>query len=200
MKFSTTFETIFLFGVSSGVSYRKVYRSAIHDPHIWSHWQQPDQGGRRTGLKLANSLTGNADEFIPTQGNHVSWYICGPTVYDSSHVGHARNYMTFDIIRRIMVNYFRYDVLYVMNITDIDDKIILKSHQRHLQQLIRFIATQEKGKEFILNNSSEKEIVYEAKELVEAKKPTIQKLLDTTKELKEKLSGAGVNYYISFFF
>lgn len=165
-----------------------------------SHWQQPDQGGRRTGLKLANSLTGNADEFIPTQGNHVSWYICGPTVYDSSHVGHARNYMTFDIIRRIMVNYFRYDVLYVMNITDIDDKIILKSHQRHLEQLIRFIATQEKGKEFILNNSSEKEIVYEAKELVEAKKPTIQKLLDTTKELKEKLSGAGVNYYISFFF
>lgn len=54
----------------------------------------------------------------------VKWYICGPTVYDSSHMGHARAYLSFDILRRVMQHYFGYDVHYVMNITDIDDKII----------------------------------------------------------------------------
>ena len=54
----------------------------------------------------------------------VKFYICGPTVYDSAHMGHARAYLSFDIVRRVLVDYFNYDVLYVMNITDIDDKII----------------------------------------------------------------------------
>lgn len=53
----------------------------------------------------------------------VTWYSCGPTVYDASHMGHARSYVTFDIVRRIMEDYFGFRVLYVMNITDIDDKV-----------------------------------------------------------------------------
>lgn len=53
----------------------------------------------------------------------VTWYSCGPTVYDMAHLGHARNFMTFDIIKRIL-NYMGYSINYVMNITDIDDKII----------------------------------------------------------------------------
>jgi len=57
----------------------------------------------------------------------LTWYQCGPTVYDESHMGHARNYVTFDIIRRILSNYFGYNIKMVMNITDIDDKIINKS-------------------------------------------------------------------------
>ncbi|KHJ81502.1 hypothetical protein OESDEN_18812 [Oesophagostomum dentatum] len=56
--------------------------------------------------------------------SEVKWYICGPTVYDSSHMGHARAYLSMDILRRVMTSYFGYDVQYVMNITDIDDKII----------------------------------------------------------------------------
>jgi len=64
----------------------------------------------RTGLKILNSLSGKKDEFIPLNKNIVNWYICGPTVYDDSHMGHARNYVAFDIIRRIMETYFRYDV------------------------------------------------------------------------------------------
>ena len=44
----------------------------------------------RTGLKLLNSLTKNKEEFIPIHGKNIKWYICGPTVYDSSHLGHAR--------------------------------------------------------------------------------------------------------------
>ncbi|KAG9102697.1 hypothetical protein FRC06_001405 [Ceratobasidium sp. 370] len=61
-------------------------------------------------------------EFIPKKGRNVTWYNCGPTVYDASHMGHARNYLTQDIIRRILTDYFGYDIHFVMNITDIDDK------------------------------------------------------------------------------
>ena len=63
---------------------------------------------------------------------HVKWYTCGPTVYDSSHVGHARTYLSFDIMRRIMSDYFHYNVLYQINTTDIDDKIILRARQNEL--------------------------------------------------------------------
>ncbi|KAJ2494889.1 cysteinyl-tRNA synthetase, partial [Coemansia sp. RSA 2052] len=65
-------------------------------------------------------------------GNKVSWYACGPTVYDAAHLGHARNYVSFDIIRRIMEDYFNYDVNLVMNVTDIDDKIIVRARHKHL--------------------------------------------------------------------
>lgn len=82
----------------------------------------------RTGLNLNNTLTpGYPSEFITKDGsNNVTWYICGPTVYDVSHLGHARTYLSFDILRRIMENYFGYNVYFSMNITDIDDKIIKK--------------------------------------------------------------------------
>ncbi|KAJ2816223.1 cysteinyl-tRNA synthetase, partial [Coemansia furcata] len=70
--------------------------------------------------------------FVPREGNYVSWYACGPTVYDAAHIGHARNYVTFDTIRRIMEDYFNYDVNLVMNVTDIDDKIIVRARHKHL--------------------------------------------------------------------
>ena len=56
----------------------------------------------------------------------------GPTVYDSAHVGHARNYLSFDIVRRVLEDYFGYNVLFVMNVTDVDDKIILRARRNHL--------------------------------------------------------------------
>ena len=62
-------------------------------------------------------------------GKVVKWYICGPTVYDKSHLGHARTYLGLDILRRIMRDYFKYDVIMAMNITDIEDKIIKKSNE-----------------------------------------------------------------------
>lgn len=82
-----------------------------------------------TGLMLNNSMTGGKTEFIPVNGRRVNWYACGPTVYDSAHLGHARNYVTFDMIRRVLDEYFGYDVYLVMNITDIDDKIIKRSNE-----------------------------------------------------------------------
>ncbi|KAI9308617.1 cysteinyl-tRNA synthetase [Cunninghamella echinulata] len=83
-------------------------------------------------LKLQNSLTRKKDEFIPIRGRQVTWYNCGPTVYDASHMGHARTYLSMDIIRRVLEDYFNYDVLFVQNVTDIDDKIILRARQQYL--------------------------------------------------------------------
>ncbi|GME83510.1 unnamed protein product [Ambrosiozyma monospora] len=83
-------------------------------------------------LKLYNTLTKSKVEFIPRDANEVTWYSCGPTVYNSSHMGHARNYVTIDINRRILQDYFGYNVKFIQNVTDIDDKIILKARQEYL--------------------------------------------------------------------
>lgn len=70
-------------------------------------WAAPvENGGEFKGLLVNNSLTGTLMPFRPAHGNHVLWYTCGPTVYDSCHMGHARAYLTLDILRRIMEDYF----------------------------------------------------------------------------------------------
>ncbi|CAE6439057.1 hypothetical protein ACGC1H_006911 [Rhizoctonia solani] len=98
-------------------------------------WIQPQRSDEPV-LKVYNSLTKSKTEFVPKKGRNVTWYNCGPTVYDASHMGHARNYLTQDIIRRILTDYFGYDVHFVMNITDIDDKIIIRARQQyHLDTL-----------------------------------------------------------------
>jgi len=85
----------------------------------------------RTGLMVNNSLCNEKVEFVTKNGDRtINWYMCGPTVYDSAHLGHARTYLTFDIIRRILSSYFHYDVNLCMNITDIDDKIIQRSNEQ----------------------------------------------------------------------
>ncbi|KAL5313531.1 hypothetical protein ACEPPN_017951 [Leptodophora sp. 'Broadleaf-Isolate-01'] len=84
-------------------------------------------------LKVHNSLKpGLPVPFEPKVEGKVSWYACGPTVYDHSHLGHARNYVSTDIIRRILRDYFSYEVKFVMNITDVDDKIIVKARRQRL--------------------------------------------------------------------
>lgn len=73
----------------------------------------------------------------------ITWYSCGPTVYDTAHLGHARTYICTDIIRRIIMNYFNRKLYFAMGITDIDDKIINKGksnnfqHWNEYQQMIR---------------------------------------------------------------
>lgn len=89
------------------------------------HWHQPcaSNSTERPSLKVYNSLTRSKVPFITREPNLVTWYNCGPTVYDDSHMGHARNYVTQDYLRRILQDYFGYNVQFVMNITDIDDKV-----------------------------------------------------------------------------
>nr|CAG4640688.1 EOG090X02DZ [Eulimnadia texana] len=97
---------------------------------VWS----PPAGSQVAELRLFNSLTKQKEKFIPQKGRQVTWYSCGPTVYDASHMGHARSYISFDILRRVLRDYFNYDVFYVMNITDIDDKIIKRARQNYLYE------------------------------------------------------------------
>jgi cysteinyl-tRNA synthetase len=69
-------------------------------------------------IKVHNSLKPGAPvPFIPIKKGKISWYACGPTVYDHSHLGHARNYVSTDIIRRILLHYYGFDVKFVMNFT-----------------------------------------------------------------------------------
>ncbi len=79
-------------------------------------------------IKLYNTLTGKKEEFVPIHAGKVSMYACGVTVYDYSHLGHARGAVVFDLIQR----YFRrrgFDVKYVRNFTDVDDKIINRARE-----------------------------------------------------------------------
>ena len=100
-------------------------------------WYPPTEG-HDSGLRVHNSLLGDkygSVPFVPVGAGgkrRVLWYTCGPTVYDSCHMGHARAYLTFAILRRIMEDYFGYEVLYQINITDIDDKIILRARRNKL--------------------------------------------------------------------
>jgi cysteinyl-tRNA synthetase len=96
-------------------------------------WQPPvrPQEHQRT-LRIFNSFTRRKEPFVANERNTIKWYCCGPTVYDVAHLGHARCYITFDIVRRIMAGYFGYHVFYVMNITDIDDKIIKRARSNYL--------------------------------------------------------------------
>ncbi|CAG0912817.1 unnamed protein product [Notodromas monacha] len=98
---------------------------------IQPSWKPPSTN-EPSKLRIFNSLTRKKEEFIPSKGNRITWYSCGPTVYDDSHMGHARSYISFDILRRVLSDYFRYEVFYVMNITDVDDKIIRRARQNHL--------------------------------------------------------------------
>jgi cysteinyl-tRNA synthetase len=80
-------------------------------------------------LKIHNSLTGEKEEFTPLRANEVRMYVCGMTVYDYIHIGHARMLTVFDLVQR----YLRsrgYKVTYVRNITDIDDKIIQRAAEK----------------------------------------------------------------------
>jgi len=74
-------------------------------------------------LKIYNTLAKNKEDFIPIEKGKVKMYVCGMTVYSDAHIGHARTYFAFDIIRRYF-EYKGYEVDYIQNITDVDDKII----------------------------------------------------------------------------
>ncbi|MFD3449205.1 cysteine--tRNA ligase [Microbacteriaceae bacterium 4G12] len=74
-------------------------------------------------IHLYNTLTRKKEEFIPLEGNNVKMYVCGPTVYNYIHIGNARPAIVFDTVRRYL-EYKGYNVQYVSNFTDVDDKLI----------------------------------------------------------------------------
>ncbi len=80
-------------------------------------------------IQVFNTLTGKKEDFVPVSGKTVKIYACGPTVYDSSHLGHARKEIVWDTVQRYL-RFVGYDVIYVRNITDVDDKIINRAKER----------------------------------------------------------------------
>ncbi len=80
-------------------------------------------------LRIYNTLSGKEEEFTPLNPGKVNMYVCGVTVYDRSHVGHARAQVTFDVIYRYL-RFLGYEVTFVRNFTDIDDRIISRANER----------------------------------------------------------------------
>ena len=74
-------------------------------------------------MKIFNTLSRKKEEFVPLTPGEVKMYVCGPTVYNFIHIGNARPMIVFDTVRRYF-EYKGYDVRYVSNFTDVDDKII----------------------------------------------------------------------------
>ena len=82
-------------------------------------------------MKLFNTMTRKKEEFVPVEEGKVKMYVCGPTVYNFIHIGNARPMIVFDTVRRYF-EYKGYDVNYVSNFTDVDDKIINKAIEEHV--------------------------------------------------------------------
>lgn len=82
-------------------------------------------------MKLYNTLTRKKEEFVPIEEGKVKMYVCGPTVYNYIHIGNARPFIIFDTLRRYL-EYRGFDVTYVQNFTDVDDKIIKRGHEENI--------------------------------------------------------------------
>ena len=94
-------------------------------------------------MKIYNTLTKKKEEFVPLEEGKVKMYVCGPTVYNLIHIGNARPMIIFDTFRRYL-EYKGYDVNYVSNFTDVDDKIIKKAIRVMLMMLTeQYITEQE---------------------------------------------------------
>ena len=89
-------------------------------------------------MVIYDSVEKKKVEFIPIQENEVKIYVCGPTVYDDAHLGHARSAIAFDLLRRVFMA-MDYHVTFVKNFTDIDDKIIHKMKEHKAINMFEFL-------------------------------------------------------------
>lgn len=107
---------------------QSLFSTTSSDVNGGSEWQQPESNDAYdTGITVYNCVHRGNVPFITRNANHLTWYTCGPTVYDDAHIGHAICYMKCDIIQRILRKHFSLNVITAMNITDIDDKIVARS-------------------------------------------------------------------------
>ena len=80
-------------------------------------------------MKIYNSATHQKEDFRPIEEGKVRMYVCGPTVYDNIHIGNARTFISFDVIRRWLIA-SGYEVTFAQNLTDVDDKIINRANEQ----------------------------------------------------------------------
>ena len=148
-------------------------------------------------IRLYNTLTKSVENFRPIDDKAVNMFVCGPTVYDLSHLGHARTYIFMDVLARI-IKHSGYEVFYLQNITDIDDKIIKRSNDKKIDW-------KELGSKYIseyladmksLNNTSVTEYA-KATDYIEDIIKQVQILLD--KGHAYSVEGDGIYFEISTF-
>lgn len=130
-------------------------------------------------MKVYNTLTRQKEEFVPLEPGKVKMYVCGPTVYDYIHIGNARPYVIFDTIRRYM-EYKGYEVNYVQNFTDVDDKIIKKANAEGVDSKViseRYIEEAKKDAEGLNVEPATKnpKVTEEMDEIIEMIKTLIEK-------------------------
>ncbi|XP_064484197.1 probable cysteine--tRNA ligase, mitochondrial [Ornithodoros turicata] len=99
-------------------------------PRYSSAWRCPQ--GYDTGIKVYNTVVRKKVPLMVQTDGVIKWYACGPTVYDVAHVGHGCSYVRFDIIRRILEKFYNINVVMVMGITNVDDKIINRAREAGL--------------------------------------------------------------------
>ena len=130
-------------------------------------------------LKLYNTLTRQKEEFKPLIEGKVTLYACGMTVYDHSHLGHARALITFDLVSRYLRT-LGYDVTFARNFTDVDDKIIERANERG-------VSSKEHAEEFIASFHEDVDALGLVRPEVEPKATEhIQEMIDVIKGLEEK--------------
>ena len=130
-------------------------------------------------LRIYNSLTKRKEEFVPLQEGKVKMYVCGVTVYDRCHIGHTRAAVVFDVIFRFL-RYRGYEVTYVRNYTDVDDKIIKRANQEGL-------SCQEIAKRYIQEYEEDMEALGMERPTHEPRATeNIPQIIDLVKKLVEK--------------
>ena len=138
--FMNIFEQFFMNGVDGFVVQ---WGFRYHCPPLMQSTMQASKNVDSIMLKIHNNLTKRKETFVPIDPKNVRMYVCGMTVYDYCHLGHARVLVVFDVVNRYLRKVFGHDhVTYVRNITDVDDKIIARANENgeHIDTLTqRFI-------------------------------------------------------------
>jgi cysteinyl-tRNA synthetase len=137
-------------------------------------------------MKIYNSLSRKVEDFEPVEPGKVKMYVCGPTVYGPSHLGHASTYIAFDIIRRAL-NYLDYDVTYVVNLTDVHDDMIKEANK----QGITIFELGEKNIEQYMEDLDSLNIL--PADVYPRVTSHIEEIIDTVKTLEEKGYGYETN-------
>lgn len=138
------------------------------------------------GLVVYNTLTRSKEEFKPIDDNKVKMFVCGQTVYDDAHLGHAKTYINFDIIVR-WLKHLKYDLVYVQNITDVEDKIIARAKERKMDPF-------ELAKEYEKRFLEDMEAVG-VKDRVD-KYPRSSEYIDVIRDQIQNLADKGFAYYL----
>lgn len=125
---SRAFDRAFTLATSSSSSALAASSTSTSTASSTSTQELPEQ------LSLYNSKTRSKDVLQPVQPGAISMYTCGPTVYDFAHVGNFRAFLTYDVMKRVLL-YLGYTVTHVCNLTDVDDKIIQRANEQNLQDV-----------------------------------------------------------------